>query len=132
MNRAYSWHQDNQIYFLLFTKLLAADERPQAMRLLSRISPLIMPCDNVTQYLSDEELFDLDMQAYYRNALVEKQKIEKELKILRGMTAQKYLQVAEELMRIKVLGRVVISEETCCEGCQKLIGTDPFKYEYST
>jgi hypothetical protein len=87
VNRAYSWHGDNQIYFLLFTKLLAASERGQAMRLLARISPLIMPCDRVTQYLSDEEAFDADIQSYYRNAIVEKQKVEKELKILRGMTA---------------------------------------------
>ncbi len=35
-------------------------------------------------------------------------------------------------MRIKVLERVVIGEETCCQGCQKLIGTDPFKFEYSS
>ena len=129
--RAYQWHEDKHIYFLLFAKLLQAGERGQAMKLLAKTSPLILSCEKVTSHLNDEEVFDSEMQDYYRKAIVEMEQIGKELKILRGMTAQKYLQTAEELMRIKCLDHVIITEDTVCHTCGKKIGCYSFCYLYS-
>ena len=61
------------------------------MKLLAKTSPLILSCEKVTSHLNDEEVYDSEMQDYYRKAIVEMEQVGKELKILRGMTAQKYL-----------------------------------------
>lgn len=99
MQRAYTWHQDKQIYFAFFAKLLTTGERDQAMKLLKRQFAM-MPLERLTSYLQDEEVYDADLHSFYKQALVEQDKVSKELKVVRGITSQTYLRRAEELLSL--------------------------------
>jgi hypothetical protein len=93
---------------------------------------MFVPFDRLAGYLSDEALFDEDLQGFYARALVELEKVSKELKILRGITTQKYLTTKEELMRVKCMRSVTIVEETQCSECKSQIGVYPFCYEIAS
>jgi hypothetical protein len=103
------------------------------MRLL-RAQPPLIPVDKLTQSLGDEVDFggSTDLQGYYQSSLVEQEKVEKELKILRGITKQKALLSKEELLELKVCHAIPVNEYTLCSACLKKIGTYPFCYEYSS
>ena len=75
---------------------------------------------------------DESMFTFYQRALVELEKVGKELKILRGMTSQKHMHTTEELLRLKCEEGVIVREETVCESCGKKVGIYPFTYEYQT
>lgn len=88
-HRAYRWHQDKAIYFHLFVKLMQTNEREQAMEVLRQNFNLV-PFDKVTNFISEEETFDLDLNKFYRKAFVEMERVTKEVSILRNLTQFEY------------------------------------------
>jgi hypothetical protein len=99
--------------------------------LLAQTSSLLLSPEKVTTHLLDEEIFDDGLCDYYRRALVEMDTVNKELKILRGMTAHTYLRHAEDLLSLKVTESVIVTEDSCCERCGQKLGLLPLLYEHS-
>ncbi len=73
------------MYFLLFVKLLNFGEREQAIQVLKSNFRLI-PLDEVTKYLKDEEIYDPSLNQVYQRAFIEMGRVAKELQLLYGLT----------------------------------------------
>lgn len=50
----------------------------------------LVPFDKVTNFISEEETFDLDLNKFYRKAFVEMERVTKEVAILRNLTQFEY------------------------------------------
>lgn len=126
-HKVHKWHGDRMVYHALYLKLEEAGEHQHAKRLLR---DHLIPVEKLAKSLKDEESFGDELNEYFRASLVEQEKVEKELKVLRGITKHKALMTKEELLRLKVCHSVTITEETACAACGKKIGTYDFCYEH--
>ena len=131
-SRSFAWHQDKSIYFALFGKLLSANVQPLALSLLKTHFAMFMPFEKLVAYLEDAQLYDDSLHGFFTHALVDCDRVAKELKVLRGFTQQQALLTREELVRMKVTTRVVVAEDTLCDVCCKEVGLQSFCFEYAT
>ena len=72
--------------------------------------------DKVTDYLSENELFDPALSHFYQQAFIEMEKVGNELKVLKGLTQMEYFKTAEQLVNYKNQN-FMIKEETVCSKC---------------
>jgi hypothetical protein len=66
-------------------KLIQVGEREEAMRVLKNNFQLIA-FDKITDFISEDELFDCHLNDFYKKAFVEIEKVSKQLKILKSLT----------------------------------------------
>jgi hypothetical protein len=68
--RAYSWHSEKDLYFLLFAKLLPLS-KPHAYKLLSTHFAMFLPYVKLAGYLQDHDVYDQDIQTYFTRAFTQ-------------------------------------------------------------
>lgn len=76
--------------------------------------------DKITNYISGDETFDINLNQFYQKAFVEMEKVSKELNIIRNLTQFEYYQRAEDLYNARN-EYFIIKEDTECSKCSKKI-----------